>query len=287
MLPNYKLNFDRLFSNMIKIKAKKKFGQNFLKDESVLFKIIESMPNNDNHLVEIGPGLGDLTKKLVKCKDVTAYEVDRDLYAILQAEFIRDIDNGRLKIILVDVLERWSNVSSLYSDKYDLIANLPYYIATNIILKALDDENCENIIVMVQREVANKFVASSGDKDFSSLGVITKLVSKKAEIVLKVPPESFSPPPKVESAIIYIKKDLNKSIDENFKKFLKICFSQPRKKLIKNLSSNFDKTLLEKIFNKLELVDTIRPHELEPSLYSLLYKGINNGREHTASTDKC
>lgn len=270
---------------MKNIKAKKRFGQNFLKDESVLFKIIESMPNNDNHIVEIGPGLGDLTKKLVKCKDVTAYEVDRDLYAILQTEFIQDLDSGRFELLLGDVLERWNDGQSLYNSKYDLIANLPYYIATNIILKALDDDNCENIIVMVQKEVANKFSASAGDKDFSSLGVITKLVSIKSEIVLTVPPESFSPPPKVDSAVIYIKKDIGKKVDTEFKKFLKLCFCQPRKKLIKNISSLLDMPLLEALFDKLELKHTIRPHEVEASLYSLLYKGINNGREHTTSTD--
>jgi 16S rRNA (adenine1518-N6/adenine1519-N6)-dimethyltransferase len=270
---------------MINIKAKKKFGQNFLKDESVLFKIIESMPKNDNHIVEIGPGLGDLTKKLVKCKDVTAYEVDRDLYAILQAEFIHEIDSGRLEILLGDVLERWEDGSNLYNSKYDLIANLPYYIATNIILKALDDDNCENIIVMVQKEVADKFVASAGDKAFSSLGVITKLVSKKSRTLIVVPPESFSPPPKVDSAVIHIQKDMGKKVNTEFKKFLKLCFCQPRKKLIKNISSQYDKTLLEEIFNKLELSNNIRPHELGASLYSLLYKGINNGREYTTSTN--
>jgi len=71
----------------MKIKAKKQFGQNFLKDERVLDKIIESMPINSNKIVEIGPGLGDLTKRLVKCKDVIAYEVDKDLYSILQTKF--------------------------------------------------------------------------------------------------------------------------------------------------------------------------------------------------------
>ena len=274
---------------MINVKAKKKFGQNFLKDESVLFKIIESIPNNDNRIVEIGPGLGDLTKKLVKCKDVTAYEVDRDLYAILQAEFIQELDSGRLELLLGDVLERWEDGSSLYNSKYDLIANLPYYIATNIILKALDDDNCENIIVMVQKEVANKFVASAGDKDFSSLGVITKLVSTQARTILKVPPESFSPPPKVDSAVIHITKDMGKKVDTEFKKFLKLCFVQPRKKLIKNISAQVDKNLLEKIFNKLGLSNTIRPHELDANLYSLLYKGIHNGRDtaSTTSSIKC
>ena len=264
---------------MIEIKAKKKFGQNFLKDESVLFKIIESMPHNTNTIVEIGPGLGDLTKKLVKCKDVTAYEVDRDLYAILQAEFIEEISNGRLKILLGDVLQQWETEKTLYNGKYDLIANLPYYIATNIILKALDDDNCENIIVMVQKEVANKFVASAGEKDFSALGVITSLVSTEAHTIIVVPPESFSPPPKVDSAVIHIKKNMITKVDTEFKKFLKLCFCQPRKKLIKNLSTQVDKVLLESIFNKLKLNNNIRPHELDASLYSLLYKGINNGRK--------
>jgi 16S rRNA (adenine1518-N6/adenine1519-N6)-dimethyltransferase len=268
---------------MIDIKAKKRFGQNFLKDESVLFKIIESMPTNDNHIIEIGPGLGDLTKKLVKCKDVTAYEVDKDLYAILQAEFIKEIDSGHFKILLGDVLERWEDNQSLYSSRYDLIANLPYYIATNIILKALDDDNCENIIVMVQKEVAKKFSASVGDKDFSSLGVITKLLSKSSEIIVTVPPESFSPPPKVDSAIIHITKDMNKKVDTEFKKFLKLCFCQPRKMLMKNLSSQIDKSLLVNIFDKLLLKHTLRPHEVEASLYSLLYKGIQNGRDTTST----
>jgi len=270
---------------MINVKAKKKFGQNFLKDESVLFKIIESIPNNDNRIVEIGPGLGDLTKKLVKCKDVTAFEVDRDLYAILQAEFIEDIDSGHFELLLGDVLKRWGDNQPLIDSKYDLIANLPYYIATNIILKALEDNNCENIIVMVQKEVANKFVASAGDKEFSSLGVITKLVSKESRTIVTVPPKSFSPPPKVDSAVIHIAKDMDKKVDTEFKKFLKLCFTQPRKKLIKNLSIQIDKVLLVDIFSKLGISDNLRPHELDASLYSLLYKGINNGREHTASTN--
>ena len=123
------------------IKAKKKYGQNFLKDESVLLKIIESMPKNNNKIVEIGPGLGDLTKKLVKYKDVRAYEVDRDLYSILRVEFINEIGSGRLDLVLTDVLEVWNEHSSLYEEKYDLIANLPYYIAANIILNGLSDDN--------------------------------------------------------------------------------------------------------------------------------------------------
>ncbi|VAY87437.1 SSU rRNA (adenine(1518)-N(6)/adenine(1519)-N(6))-dimethyltransferase [hydrothermal vent metagenome] len=265
--------------------SKKRFGQNFLKDEFILLKIIESMPHNNNHIVEIGPGLGDLTRKLVKCKDVTAFEVDRDLYAVLQTEFIQDIRSGSLRLLLGDVLERWDS-STLIKSKYDLIANLPYYISTNIILRALDDDNCENIIVMVQKEVANKFIASARDKHFSSIGVISQLVSKSRRSIINVSPASFSPPPKVDSTVIHIVKNMDNKVSTEFKKFLKLCFSQPRKKLIKNLLNEFDKNLLSHVFDKLKLKYTIRPHEVDASLYSLLYKGINNGREYTASTNK-
>lgn len=264
---------------MTNIKAKKRFGQNFLKDDSVLIEIIQSMPNNDNHIIEIGPGLGDLTKKLVKCKDVRAYEVDRDLYSILQKEFQKELESNKLDIILGDVLEQWNQKNSLFDSKYDMIANLPYYIATNIILNAYEDINCEHIIVMVQKEVADKFTASCGDKEYSSLGVITQLVSKEAKTIIVVPPESFNPPPKVDSAVIYIKKDLDKSVSIGFKKFLKGCFTQPRKKLIKNLSGFYNKKLLLDIFEQLNIPENIRPHEVNASLYSHIYtKVTNNGR---------
>ncbi len=271
-------------TNMTNIKAKKRFGQNFLKDDSVLVQIIQSMPKNDNHIVEIGPGLGDLTKKLVKCKDVTAYEVDRDLYSILQKEFHQELESNKLNLVLGDVLDRWSHNNSLYNSKYDMIANLPYYIATNIILNAFEDANCEHIIVMVQKEVADKFTASCGDKEYSSLGVITQLVSKEAKTIIVVPPESFSPPPKVDSAVIYIKKDLNKSVSLGFKKFLRACFIQPRKKLIKNLSGFYNKKLLIDTFIELDISDNARPHEVDASLYSHIYtKVTNNGRNKKTS----
>lgn len=263
---------------MAEVKAKKQFGQNFLKDLSVLAKIIEAMPNNKSHIVEIGPGLGDLTEKLVKYKEITAYEVDRDLFAILGKKFHEECESKQLQIILGDVLEAWEK-GSLFGSRYDLIANLPYYIATNIILKAFDDKNCEHIIVMVQKEVADKFVAEAKSKEFSSLGVITSLLSVESRILVTVPPESFDPPPKVDSAVIYIKKDMTASIDDEFKKFLKASFIQPRKKLSKNLLSRYDKETIKSIFEELEIKDNARPHEIDATLYDLIYKRIqNNGR---------
>ena len=272
---------------MEKVKAKKRYGQNFLKDDQVLIKIIESMPNNKNHIVEIGPGLGDLTKNLVKYKDVTAYEVDTDLLTILKANFIHEIDKGRLELIHTDVLEAWDRQKSLHNSKYDLIANLPYYIATNIILRAYEDDNCENIIVMIQKEVAVKFSANEGDKEFSSLGVIAKQNSKEVKILFDVPPTSFEPPPKVTSSVLFIKKDMSKKLDKDFNRFLKACFQQPRKKLSKNISTLVSKEYISEIFEELGISDNIRPHEVSSSLYSQIFtKAIINGREQNSRTDK-
>lgn len=259
------------------IKAKKQFGQNFLKDESVLRMIIEAMPKNDNIVVEIGPGLGDLTEKLVRYKDVRAYEVDRDLFSILKVKFFKEISESKLEIILTDVLDIWSGEGTLYSGrKYDLIANLPYYIATNIILNAFEDAMCEHIIVMVQKEVGDKFISTCVEKAYSALGVISELLCVDRREVVMVPPTSFDPAPKVDSSVIYLKKDMNKSITKEFKSFLKVAFSQPRKKLLKNLSSRYDKGRLNSFFEDLEMDQNLRPHEVNAFLYSQIYQSLEN-----------
>ena len=263
---------------MEKVKAKKQYGQNFLKDTTILDKIIQSMPNNNNYVVEIGPGLGDLTKNLVKYKDMTAYEVDTDLIGILKSKFAIEMKEGKLKLIHTDVLEAWDKQKTLHDGKYDLIANLPYYIATNIILRAFEDKNCEHIIVMVQKEVAEKFTAKVNNKDYSSLGIITESISIDSRILFDVPPESFDPPPKIISSILYIKKDMDKHLDKDFNKFLKACFVQPRKKLSKNLTSVIDKNIISKIYEELSINDNVRPHEVSSSLYSQMHTRVKDGR---------
>ena len=236
------------------------------------------MPNNNNYMVEIGPGLGDLTKNLVKYKDMTAYEVDTDLISILKSKFAIQIEEGKLKLIHTDVLVAWDKQKTLHDGKYDLIANLPYYIATNIILRAFEDKNCEHIIVMVQKEVAEKFTAKVNNKDYSSLGIITELISIDSRILFDVPPESFDPPPKIISSILYIKKDIDKYLDKDFNKFLKACFVQPRKKLSKNLTSVLSKDAIFEIYKELNIDDNVRPHEVSSSLYSQMHTRVKDGR---------
>ncbi|MDY0234079.1 MAG: 16S rRNA (adenine(1518)-N(6)/adenine(1519)-N(6))-dimethyltransferase RsmA [Sulfurimonas sp.] len=256
--------------NVKAIVAKKRYGQNFLKDESVLRKIVEAMPKNDNKIVEIGPGLGDLTKYLVDVKSVEAFEVDTDLCKLLQSKFKEEIATKRLHINCGDVLKAWK--SSLIDESYDLVANLPYYIATNIILKALADPMCKNILVMVQLEVAEKFCANEGEKAFGSLSVITQSTGE-AHIVVQVPPTAFEPPPKIDSAVFLIKKNRDRD-DEDFEGLLRVAFKQPRKTLMKNLSEVYKKDALLEAFLELSLSQTVRPHQVSTDYYHQLYKKL-------------
>jgi 16S rRNA (adenine1518-N6/adenine1519-N6)-dimethyltransferase len=259
--------------------ASKKFGQNFLKNDYYLQKIVQAMPHDNIQVAEIGPGLGDLTKELVKVRNVTAFEVDKRLCEHLTTEFETPMKEGKLELRCGDVLERWGT-GSLMDEPYHLVANLPYYIATNIILRAFKDEHCQSILVMVQKEVAVKFSAQSKQKEFSSLSVLAQSVGK-ATLCFEVEPEAFVPAPNVTSAVLLIEKTQSRD-DEKFETFLKIAFMQPRKKLSKNLLTVFSKDIVNTLFSKLELDSNLRPHEAETHIYHQLYielKDKLNGKQ--------
>lgn len=263
------------------IKAKKEFGQNFLKDSVILDKIVQAIPNDTSNIVEIGPGLGDLTLRLLKISKVKSYEIDRDLEKILTAKFADELENGRFELVFGDALEIWQN-DGLSEKKYFLAANLPYYVATNLILRAIDDDNCLGFVVMVQKEVALKFCATSKNSEFGAISVLANLFGK-CEFLFEVPPLAFEPPPKVTSAVMRLvkneflsehKKFANLDEYAEFKGFLRICFSAPRKTLFKNLSSKFDKNLLNEIFANLQISQTIRSHELDFALFLKIFKNL-------------
>ena len=273
------------------IEAKKKFGQNFLKDTSILYKIIQAMPKNSRKLVEIGPGLGDLTQRLLEVKPLVAYEVDAELCIYLKEKFSKEIDEERLILVQGDVLERFSK-GSLADEPYDLVANLPYYIATTIILKALKDPLCKSMVVMIQKEVAKKFSAPCRTKEFTSLAILAKSIAK-AEILFDVLPESFEPSPKVTSSVLKIEKEKNfignngifkskKELDD-FERYLRYSFNAPRKTWLKNISALIDKTKASSILQKYEYPVSIRPHEISVSSHHLLFKELRyeDGREET------
>jgi len=279
------------------IVAKKKFGQNFLKDSHVLTKIIQAMPHNDRHLVEIGPGLGDLTQELLKNKSLVAYEVDEDLCVYLRKRFPKEIDEGSLTLVWTDVLDQFKK-GSLINEPYDLVANLPYYIATTIILEALEDPYCKSMVVMVQKEVAEKFSALPKTKEFTSLAILAQSVGA-VKLLFDVDPTSFDPQPKVVSSILKIDKQQEfvkgefsgvfetKDQLQKFKKYLRCAFQSPRKTWLKNISTEYNKQSVQQLMQVHSLESTIRPHEISVSSHHLLFKQLrlNDARKRDSTSE--
>jgi len=271
--------------------ANKRYGQNFLKNEMYLTKIIQAMPKDTLPVVEIGPGLGDLTNALLRsARDVTAFEVDRRLCEHLTEAFEEPIRQGNLTLKCGDAIEHWER-GSLLDEPYHLVANLPYYIATNLLLKALHDPLCQSVLTMVQKEVALKFSAKPKERDFSALSVLADSIGQ-ATLCFEVEPEAFVPPPKVTSAVLSIVKHSSLE-DRKFEDFLKTAFSQPRKKLSKNLSTRYPKEKIAGIFADLDLQETIRPHEAATSIYHQIYTALEQkdnqdgkSRQQPATTQK-
>ena len=278
------------------IKAKKHFGQNFLQDKATLDKIIQAIPNDVENVVEIGPGLGDLTFRLLQIYKTTSFEIDCELFQILKVKFANEIQNGQLKLFCKDALEQWQEEGGLSSQNYFLVANLPYYVATKMILNAIDDEKCLGLIVMIQKEVALKFSAKSRDKDFSALSILASLQGR-CELLFDVDAKLFNPPPKVTSSVIKLQK--TKKIFgkdgifkdakqyEAFKAFLRAAFTSPRKTLLKNLSTNFDKKALEEIFEDLGLAQNLRPHELDVDSYLKVFERLKEDNERQKRRESC
>jgi 16S rRNA (adenine1518-N6/adenine1519-N6)-dimethyltransferase len=278
------------------IKAKKHFGQNFLQDKATLDKIIQAIPKDVENVVEIGPGLGDLTFRLLQIYKTTSFEIDCELFQILKVKFANEIQNGQLKLFCKDALEQWQQEAGLSSQNYFLVANLPYYVATKMILNAIDDEKCLGLIVMIQKEVALKFSAKSKDKEFSALSILASLQGR-CELLFDVDAKLFNPPPKVTSSVIKLQK--TKKIFgkdgifkdakqyEAFKAFLRAAFASPRKTLLKNLSTNFDKKALEEIFEDLSLAQNLRPHELDVDSYLKVFERLKEDNERQKRRENC
>lgn len=256
------------------IRANKSLGQNFLIDSNVIEKIIDGSNVSKNDLViEIGPGLGTLTKFLLeKAYKVICVELDNKMIDILNDRFklynnFEVIHNDILKLDLNSLIKKEKQDTNIKNVK--IVANLPYYITTPIIMKLLEDElDLTSITVMIQKEVADRLIATPGDKE---TGAITYSVYFYAdsESILEVPKNSFIPEPKVTSEVI--KLNIRKQPPVNVKskkimfKIIKCAFLQRRKTLLNSLTNS--KVFLNKdegisILNKLNLPEDIRPEKL-------------------------
>lgn len=250
------------------ITANKSLGQNFLIDDDIVENIVKSAKiEKEDLVIEIGPGLGTLTNELLKyAGKVICVELDKKMIQILEDRFrlfdnIEIINDDILKIDLNKIIEE----SKMKHTK--IVANLPYYITTPIIMKLLEEKaNFESITVMVQKEVAERLCAKTGTREAGAITYGVEYYSK-AEKLFLVPRNSFIPAPNVDSEVIKltVKKPINQEVkdEEKLFKIIKYAFMQRRKTLINALqNAGIDKEKTKEILNKLELDEKVRGEAL-------------------------
>ncbi|MBR4890618.1 MAG: 16S rRNA (adenine(1518)-N(6)/adenine(1519)-N(6))-dimethyltransferase RsmA [Clostridia bacterium] len=268
------------------LKFNKALGQNFLSDENVLNEIVlAAKVGPETNVLEIGPGGGALTSKLASvAKKVVAVEIDKSLIPML-SENLSEFDN--IKIINEDVLN--VSLGELFEKEFDggevkVVANLPYYITTPIIMKLLDENpGFESLVVMVQKEVADRLIATPGGKN---CGAITYSVNYACECekVVDVPPEAFVPAPKVWSSVIKLVIRSNPPVNvldkEHLFNLVKTAFSMRRKTLLNCISHDtkigVDKEEFREILKDLNISENVRGEALTLVQFSQISNKIKN-----------
>ncbi len=224
------------------VMLKKAYGQNFLTDGSLLADIVQKAGvSKDDTVLEIGCGAGALTRVLAdSAKRVVGYEIDTRLKPVLQET---TGDKSNVKIIFKDVMkEKLADTEAELKGDYIMVANLPYYITTPIIMRFLENaKNIRRMVIMVQQEVAERLAASAGTADYGAITVGINLRGS-ATIIKRVPREMFTPAPNVDSAVVRIDIDDGKFSGVNFHKVrdvVRVAFSSRRKMLVNNLMNGF------------------------------------------------
>ena len=251
--------------------VKKQYGQNFLLDDNILKNIVKSAElKKDTNVIEIGPGLGFLTNYLQQATtNVLCYEIDEQM-----VEHLNEL-NYNISIINDDFLKR--NLNKDFKNIFDnsnsitLVANLPYYITTPILLKVLEETTrIDKMIVMMQTEVAKRLCGKPSTKDYNALSVLIQYFTNP-RIIFNVSPKSFFPEPNVESSVVMIEKKEEPLLEvknlDFFLKFNRNIFSQRRKTLYNNIQKayNYDKELIKKIIKENNLDESVRSEELDVS----------------------
>lgn len=246
-------------------KFKKSLGQNFLIDKNFVDKIIDIADIENENVLEIGPGIGTITYEMAKtAKKVLAVEIDENLIPILKQnleEFsnVKVINQDILKVDLKKLIEEEFNNQS-----FKVVSNLPYYITTPIIeLLITSNFPCQDMTIMVQKEVAQRMVASANDKDYSSLSVFVKFYSD-AKILVNLPKTVFMPQPKIDSSILNLKLRIyDEKVDQ--KKLFNLVragFNKRRKTILNSLSDVAKKDDLKIAFEKTGLKENLRAENL-------------------------
>ena len=233
-------------------KFSKKYGQNFLSDGNLLESIAtKSGVDSNTPVLEIGCGAGTLTKVLCQhAKYVYGYEIDKTLAPVL-GDNLRGIEN--CDITFKDIMrEKTQETENRIGEQYMLVANLPYYITTPIIMKFVEEsKNCKAIVIMVQEQVARRICAKAGTADYGAITASINLVAD-SEIILRVPRTMFMPAPNVDSAVVKIVFNQNKYVGVDRKIYrdtVRTAFLSRRKTLVNNLREwlKIDKTSAENL----------------------------------------
>lgn len=266
------------------IRAKKTLGQNFLRSKSAIRTIVVSAGiKNGEVVLEIGPGKGILTKALLEAgATVIAVEKDNRLIPLLEETFKTEIENGRLCLIHGDILEMFPNIPLISPSNYKVVANIPYYISGALLKLLLGSKKQPQLMVlMLQKEVAKRIVAKDSKESILSMSVKVYGTPKYIETIKK---ESFSPQPKVDSAILLIKdisKDFFKNEEEEntFFEIIKKTFGQKRK----TLNHTLTKTLgidTEALNQNTPLDLRRRPETLSKDEWKILVNACANLHHH-------
>ncbi len=253
------------------LRLTKSLGQNFLNDDNVVRKIVDAADlDKDTLVLEIGPGIGSMTRELAgRAAGVVAIEIDKHLIPALNdnlSEFsnIDIINNDVMKANIDDIISEYKNKYN--SKSVRVVANLPYYITTPIIMRFLEEvKGIDGMVFMVQKEVAQRMVSGPGTKDYGALSVAVQFYCKPA-IIFDVPPHCFIPQPEVHSTIIRldILKEPSVRVDDKdlYFKLVKASFGQRRKTLVNGLANagflRKDKEQLRQIIESMGLKDNIR-----------------------------
>ena len=282
MKPNYIAHPSRTKEILSKYKfsTKKSLGQNFLIDVNVLTNIIDAAGiDKSMNVIEIGPGIGSLTEQIaLRAKKVVAYEIDDRLRPVL-ADTLGDYEN--IKLIYEDILE--ADIKAMIEDEFDggsvhVIANLPYYVTTPILLKLLhDDLPIETMTVMMQKEVAERMAAKPNTKAYGSLTIAVQYYSK-ARIVLDVPGTVFIPPPRITLSVLHLDLTQDKPVDvENeslFFELVRASFVHRRKTILNNLNVHFkdvyEKETVKSLLNEAGIEASRRGESLDLAEFAKL-----------------
>ena len=250
-----KKNYENSLREIIKeynLKPKKKLGQNFLHDKNIISSIVNKANIEDEDIIEIGPGPGILTESILNNKARSLLAIEKDDSFEVNLKKIKNKYKDNFTYLIHDVID--FDFNNLIKKEYKIVSNLPYNISVPFILKMIKIRGViswKDMVLMVQKEVAERITADIGTKNYGRLSIMVNL-NNDVEKLLNVKPSSFIPKPKVDSTVIKISpKNKNLNINEEiFEKIVKICFSQRRKKIKNNLDQlNTNTSLLLELSN--------------------------------------